>query len=536
MTFVEQLVIPFAVLAPFRTVRIAACLAELFFQLCIVGTGNYAWINWIGALPCMALLDDRFLYRFFSSSAITEGATASPHTSSPCSESGCVAMIASVISRAASSVRIAAHVGLLVFILGKSAAPLKELFTPAPWLAYYDDYFFVNAQGVFGFINQHRVQIVLHFTHDPLPPLDAETRRAIARCGDTAGVAAHDRDGRGYRCAELNQFCAQNQHVQKQCPKTCGQCPSRRWDAAADGAISWTPLEFKNLPGVPTRRPRFNSPYHYRLDWETWIHTTASMEHHMERWLAEQKHAKPGVSVLWDANRIAVPNYHVKLVQKVLAGDTDAIGLLGTPASALLRPELHNADTSTSALSPPTAIKVEFFRYTFSNWTRLLNAGEWWDREQMTAPLLFEPDRVTRCNLETVTDDCDQIVRRQPWERHWLLLIATIGVAFELRRGGATGFSLLYIIISALALLAAYPTTWAASAVAHAFGAGGGAYLALLDVQQRVFVMAMTVATAGLVVAASRGPEVWLIDRLAACGLLALLGHSAQIENAALHV
>jgi hypothetical protein len=49
--------------------------------------------------------------------------------------------------------RAVVHVLLVCFILSKSAAPLKELFGPAPWLHYYDDYFFVNAQGcVFGFI------------------------------------------------------------------------------------------------------------------------------------------------------------------------------------------------------------------------------------------------------------------------------------------------------------------------------------------------------------------------------------------------
>jgi hypothetical protein len=37
LTFVEQLVIPFAVLVPFRPARIGACLAELFFQLAIAG-------------------------------------------------------------------------------------------------------------------------------------------------------------------------------------------------------------------------------------------------------------------------------------------------------------------------------------------------------------------------------------------------------------------------------------------------------------------------------------------------------------------
>jgi hypothetical protein len=42
LTFFEQLVLPFGALVPIRSVRIATGLFELFFQLCIVGTGNYA--------------------------------------------------------------------------------------------------------------------------------------------------------------------------------------------------------------------------------------------------------------------------------------------------------------------------------------------------------------------------------------------------------------------------------------------------------------------------------------------------------------
>jgi hypothetical protein len=32
----------------------------MFFQFMIVGTGNYAWINFVGMLPCLALFDDEF--------------------------------------------------------------------------------------------------------------------------------------------------------------------------------------------------------------------------------------------------------------------------------------------------------------------------------------------------------------------------------------------------------------------------------------------------------------------------------------------
>ena len=48
-------------LVPHRNFRIFAAVAEIFFQLCIVGTGNYAWINYVGILPCIALFDDEFI-------------------------------------------------------------------------------------------------------------------------------------------------------------------------------------------------------------------------------------------------------------------------------------------------------------------------------------------------------------------------------------------------------------------------------------------------------------------------------------------
>ena len=61
MTFFEQLVLPYMMLVPHRSFRCFAAMAEIFFQFCIVGTGNYAWINYVGILPCLALLDDDFI-------------------------------------------------------------------------------------------------------------------------------------------------------------------------------------------------------------------------------------------------------------------------------------------------------------------------------------------------------------------------------------------------------------------------------------------------------------------------------------------
>ena len=44
------------------------------------------------------------------------------------------------------------YVCLFVFLVFLSAPPVKEMFGPSPWLKYYDDYFFVTSQGVFGFV------------------------------------------------------------------------------------------------------------------------------------------------------------------------------------------------------------------------------------------------------------------------------------------------------------------------------------------------------------------------------------------------
>ena len=90
------------------------------------------------------------------------------------------------------------------------------------------------------------------------------------------------------------------------CRRSCGLCP-------VGNDVTWRPIEFKNLPGAVDRASYFNSPYHYRLDWEVWIHTNASMEN------ARGKHQ-------------GTPAVLKSLISKVLAGDTDAIGLLETTA------------------------------------------------------------------------------------------------------------------------------------------------------------------------------------------------------------
>ena len=190
LTFFEQLILPFGILVPIRAVRLFTAVAELLFQVGIVSTGNYAWINFIGAVPCLALLDDQFLSLFFKSLSHEDPGEDKERPSASRGFFG-------LLSGLRAYCRLVLHVSLVLFIGYKSAAPLKELFSPSPWLHFYDDYFFVNAQGVFGFINQHRVNLVLSYTHDKIPK--SVFKKKGKGCVDHPGIIAKDHSGRPLR-------------------------------------------------------------------------------------------------------------------------------------------------------------------------------------------------------------------------------------------------------------------------------------------------------------------------------------------------
>ncbi len=270
-------------LMPFRCTRIFAGLVEIFFQLCIVGTGNYAWINFVGATPCLALFDDRFLLDVYqcgplllrkillapltlfasrkkekrnkSASLLVDTANIKqelPQDGAPTAKQletvlkngerkqdedlnmsarvSIGAIVFAPISFCATAVKkvylfvyATAVVVLTLFMVYKSREPLKELYSPAPWINNYDNYFFMTSQGVFGFINKLRVNLVLEY----------------------------------------------------------------RYEDDEDAESSWRPLDFKCIPGSLGKRPCLLSPYHSRLDWETWIRTTASFEHVIDQYPRE---------------------------------------------------------------------------------------------------------------------------------------------------------------------------------------------------------------------------------------------------------
>jgi len=333
-TFAEQLVLPFFMLVPIRTCRLCAGILEIGFQLAVVGTGNYAWINFIGALPCIAMLDDAFLSWFYPRSLVVSAYEAAERATL-----NGTSMLSKAMVRLYRTFRLVIHIVLVMVMVYKSKDPIKELFGPAPWINSYDPWFLMNSQGVFGFINQHRVQVILKYTHHPQP----------------------------------------------------GMAPPSEWHH----------LDFKCLPGSLSRRPCLMSPYHYRLDWETWIRVTASLEQLLDQ------------NAPAEAYHQHMPEFLQGLLQKILSGDDDAAGLIGVPLG-----DLYKND------EPPTAVSIDFASYTFT--AKDDSSGNWWHSEPIENAL-------RAYGREGHSLPSEQI-RKSPRERHWVLGICALasGLALDL--------------------------------------------------------------------------------------------------------
>ena len=195
-------------LVPHRWFRCFAAVMEIFFQFCIVGTGNYAWINYVGILPCIALFDDNFIEMMeqkvmqpvcnvlhlivdqsmvvgkrmvslfrrrldqndssdFNSLSMDEQKEVEDIMTRELEKLLCKErendnkkvtssiffnkiMVAARESLACimEATHTFAIICLFVFMTYKAKDPIKELFGPAPWINAYDDYFFMTSQGI----------------------------------------------------------------------------------------------------------------------------------------------------------------------------------------------------------------------------------------------------------------------------------------------------------------------------------------------------------------------------------------------------
>ena len=116
-------------------------------------------------------------------------------------------------------------------------------------------------------------------------------------------------------------------------------------EAAEDYSGPWKEYQFKVKPGDVTRKPRFVSPYHYRLDWLMWI---ASCSGSIERnpWM-------------------------FRFLLKLLQQDKDV--------SKLLLIDPFAFDNENMDVGKPKYIRVEKYRYKFNK----IGEDDFWTRERV---------------------------------------------------------------------------------------------------------------------------------------------------------
>ena len=102
----------------------------------------------------------------------------------------------------------------------------------------------------------------------------------------------------------------------------------------------WKEYPFKAKPGDPARRPAIITPYHYRLDWESWFP--------------------------WSRPGLGRQRWMPHLIWKLLHNDPGALSLLGP---------------NPFPDQPPTFIRASLYRYKFAPLGN--SEGLWWTRERV---------------------------------------------------------------------------------------------------------------------------------------------------------
>ncbi len=115
----------------------------------------------------------------------------------------------------------------------------------------------------------------------------------------------------------------------------------------------WKAYEFRWKPGDPSRRPRFNTPYQPRLDWQMWLEALRLEE-------------------VYNATRSINPRYmslwFQSLLMRLLSGDKPVNDLLAIDPF----PE-----------APPKFIRIILYQYRFTDRAEWRKTGDWWHRERV---------------------------------------------------------------------------------------------------------------------------------------------------------
>lgn len=150
-----ELVVPFTLFAP-RPVRAVGAALLITFQVVLIGSGNLAFVNWLTLVICCAALDDRIVDGLLARLRRAQSAT-SPSSSPP------------------SRPRLVV-VGVLAVVVGVlSLDPVANMLSRDQVMnTSFDRLHLVNSYGMFGSVQDSRVEVVIQGREEGGPWLDYE--------------------------------------------------------------------------------------------------------------------------------------------------------------------------------------------------------------------------------------------------------------------------------------------------------------------------------------------------------------------------
>jgi hypothetical protein len=141
-----ELVVPFFVFYP-RMLRIAAGILLISFQLILMASGNFSFLNWLAIVPCIACFDDQFLRKCFPLKIMQK--VEHLHQKKECHYAHIVSILLIIVV-----------VWLSIPVVANMLSSQQIMNTS------FNNFHLVNTYGMFGSIGKERYELILEGTTD----------------------------------------------------------------------------------------------------------------------------------------------------------------------------------------------------------------------------------------------------------------------------------------------------------------------------------------------------------------------------------
>ncbi|XP_063682569.1 lipase maturation factor 1-like isoform X1 [Bolinopsis microptera] len=149
-----ELLLPWLLLIPHRQVAAFAGSAQIFFQVVIITSGNFSFLNWLTMLPSIFCFDDGYLLRFFSKTTQNYVAMAD-RISVKCQ------------NKPARYQRAVLNGSMGVLLMFLSVPVIQNLLSSRQQMnTSFDSFRLVNTYGAFGSITKERTEVILEGTSE----------------------------------------------------------------------------------------------------------------------------------------------------------------------------------------------------------------------------------------------------------------------------------------------------------------------------------------------------------------------------------